>query len=131
MIYLFEYKSLTLTLTVIHFATTKAKAIFVLHFTEILHPEILDATAMLCINNFCMKMYIPTHLDRVAGSLSYDAFDDKEEERAGSYGYGSLSVQLFSPLFILQLGTTPSSDGIASAKHTGKLVLAWVGIVLR
>ena len=40
-----------------HFVTHKAKAVFVLHLTEILNPAIIDQAAQTQITTFRMEMY--------------------------------------------------------------------------
>lgn len=75
-----------------HFATQKAKALFVLHFTEVLHPEILNPTHRQSIEVFNMACHS-------------DSDDDD----------GSQAL----PLYKLKLGLASSSQGIPCAKSAG------------
>ena len=72
-----------------HFVTQKAKAIFVLHFIEVLHPEILNATHRKSIEVFNMACHA-----------------DLEDDNS-------------LPLYKLKLGLASSSQGIPCAKSAG------------
>lgn len=127
-----------LATTIKHFTTSKAKAIFVLHFTEILHPDILDEVAMQSINTFCMETHKPLKNaskgvlgEHREGDNSDNDFNDsdgdeininrdgKELKQNYGYGFGIDEGEEMMPLFRLKLGVAPSSDGIACAKNAG------------
>ena len=46
-----------LAATVRHFTAHGGKALFVLHFTEIVHPSVLDAQTMGRLSCFCMETH--------------------------------------------------------------------------
>ena len=75
-----------------HFVTQKAKAIFVLHFTEVLNPEILSQTHRNSIEVFNMAWHT-------------DSDDNIDNEAL--------------PLYKLRLGLASSSQGIPCAKSAG------------
>lgn len=123
-----------LATTIKHFATSKAKAIFVLHFTEILHPDILDEIAMQSINTFSMETHKP--LKTISNGIRTGGGDDSDNDffdsdsddgnaqpkglkRNYGYGFGADEAEEMMPLFRLKLGVAPSSDGIACAKNAG------------
>lgn len=76
-----------------HFVTNKAKAIFVLHFTEVLQEEILNQTQRQSIEVFNMAFHSDTE--------------------------GSSRDEEMLPLFKLRLGVATSSQGIPCAKAAG------------
>lgn len=127
-----------LATTIKHFTLSKAKAIFVLHFTEILHPDILNGVAMQSINTFCMETHKPLKNaskralgEHGEGDNSDNDFNDsdgdeinidrdgKELKQSYGYGFGIDEGDEMMPLFRLKLGVAPSSDGIACAKNAG------------
>jgi DNA mismatch repair protein MSH5 len=127
-----------LATTIKHFTTSKAKAIFVLHFTEILHPDILDGVSMQSINTFSMETHKPLKTaskgirgeQREEDNSDNDFNDSNEDEgdikrdgkalkRNDGYGFGTEEGEEIMPLFRLKLGAAPSSDGIACAKNAG------------
>jgi DNA mismatch repair protein MSH5 len=127
-----------LATTIKHFTTSKAKAIFVLHFTEILHPDILDGVSMQSINTFSMETHKPLKTtskgirgDQREEDNSDNDFNDSDGDdgdikrdgkalkRNDGYGFGTEEGEEMMPLFRLKLGVAPSSDGIACAKNAG------------
>jgi DNA mismatch repair protein MSH5 len=46
-----------LAATVRNFTVNGGKALFVLHFTEIVHPSVLDAPTMARVSCFCMETF--------------------------------------------------------------------------
>ena len=81
-----------------HFIFNKAKVLFVVHFTEVLHKDIIDCTLHKdAIQSFQMEML----KDR---DLQID--DDFNELEA-------------TPMFKLGLGIAPSSEGLLCAKAAG------------
>jgi DNA mismatch repair protein MSH5 len=127
-----------LATTIKHFTTSKAKAIFILHFTEILHPDILDEIAMQSINTFSMETHKPLktaskqtravqgdgeNSDNDFNSSDGDGGDISREGKAlkqnCGYGCGSDEGEEVMPLFRLKLGVAPSSDGMACARNAG------------
>lgn len=115
-----------LATTIKHFTKSKAKAIFVLHFTEILHPEILDATAMQSILTFCMETHRPVRTASGSnGYISDHDFNDGTEQGEGVGGSDwreeEAERESTMPLFRLKLGVAPSSDGIACARTAGEI----------
>lgn len=113
--------------TVRHFVISKAKVIFVLHFTEILHPAILDAAVMECVNTFSMETHKPTRQSVGEGLSSDDDasdrdFGDNSEQNNSSKRsnrYSNNDEEEPMPLFRLKLGVAPSSDGIICARNAG------------
>ena len=116
-----------LATTIKHFTKSKAKAIFVLHFTEILHPEILDATAMQSILTFCMETHRPARTASDSnGYISDQDFNEGTERGEGAasgsdWREGEGEGESTMPLFRLKLGVAPSSDGIACARTAGEI----------
>jgi DNA mismatch repair protein MSH5 len=112
-----------LATTIKHFVENKAKAIFVLHFTEILHPDILNPSAMCSINTFRMQTH--ESIKALNRDENEDDFEDYNQDCNNSYGYGygnstgGRSKEETLPLYLLQLGVAPSSNGISCARNAG------------
>lgn len=110
-----------------HFAEKKAKSVFVLHFTEALHPDVLSPAATACVSTFRMDTYT-----RPIEDFEVDALNSREEvlaqrgqsgsitggrvSTADSTGYGAYDP---TPLFKLRVGVSPSSEGIPCARNAG------------
>lgn len=117
-----------LATTVRHFAISKAKVIFVLHFTEILHPAILGPAVMECVNTFRMETHKPIRQSIDEGQSSdEDAGDEDFGDNLDhcslsrrSNGFSNNDQEEPMPLFRLKLGVAPSSDGIICARNAGK-----------
>lgn len=114
-----------------HFAEKKAKAVFVLHFTEALHPSVLTPAATACVSTFRMDTY-----SRPIEDFEIDELNTREEvlaQRGQSDGRGVTngtgtgpdgSLTGFgaydpTPLFKLKVGVSPSSEGIPCARMAG------------
>lgn len=82
----------------------KAKCLFALHFTEIIHQEIMDSNSMRSINCFRME----TFREEIKHSKVDDNEDDDEID----------NIQLV-PLYKLKFGLENSSEGIACAERMG------------
>jgi DNA mismatch repair ATPase MutS len=79
-----------------HYVEKPAKALFVLHFTEVLHPEIINEEQRRKI----MVLHMDSHRN-----VDTDEFNDDNAE--------------MRPLYKLRLGVAPSSQGIACARSAG------------
>jgi DNA mismatch repair ATPase MutS len=79
----------------------KGKALFVLHFTEIVHADILNPQDMECLKCYTMETFLAT-----SSKDKSDSDDDNDEEEV-------------TPLFKLKLGVATSSEGIPCAKKAG------------
>ena len=86
-----------LAATVKHFVRRRGKAFFVLHFTEIIHSDILTKSDMDSLKCYTMETFLAT-----SSANHSDSDDELEEER--------------TPLFKLKLGVATSSEGIPCAK---------------
>jgi DNA mismatch repair protein MSH5 len=81
-----------------HFISNKAKVLFVVHFTEVLHKDIIDCTLYKdSIQSFQMEMLI-----------------DKDMETNNDFR--ELEA---TPMYKLGLGIAPSSEGLLCAKAAG------------
>lgn len=117
--------------TVRHFAVSKAKVIFVLHFTEILHPAILGAAVMECVNTFSMETHKQTRQPVGEGLSSDDDASDRDfgdnsdhhNSSKWSNRYSNNDEEEPMPLFRLKLGVAPSSDGIVCARNAGRRLI--------
>eukprot|EP01041_Mallomonas_annulata_P003970 gene3971-7912_t len=89
-----------LAATVKHFATHPAKVIFVLHFTEILHENVLPTEVKTSMMTFRMETH--TSDDNGDGTGLLDEEDGDP-----------------TPLFVLKVGVAPSSGGIPCARLAG------------
>lgn len=136
-----------LATTIKHFTRSKAKAIFVLHFTEILHPEILDGVTMQSINTFSMETHesLKSASKGIRGNVgegndSDNDFNDSDGNDRDTdpdgkglkqnygYGFGTDEGEEMMPLFRLKLGIAPSSDGIACARNAGASHLSYCSV---
>lgn len=99
-----------------HFITHKAKAVFVLHLTEILNPAIIESQTQ--ITTFRMEMYAAD--PRVSGGAErqVDALNTAEELRR-EYEEAH-AMQLLLPLYKLKVGVSKSSEGIPCAASAGE-----------
>lgn len=79
------------------FVQQKAKVFFVVHFTEVLHKDIIDCTLENSITPFRMEMLTEKN----------------------SQGSNDLAEVDATPLFALKLGVAPSSEGLACARAAG------------
>ena len=78
-----------------HFIHNKSKVFFVVHFTEVLHKEIIDCTVEQSIRSYRMEMLKDTQ------------------------GTNDLSEVEATPLYKLNVGIAPSSEGIQCARAAG------------
>lgn len=95
-----------LATTIRHLAKNKTKAIFVLHFTEVLHPDIMPQNILGSITVFQMETFKPPDTDNQACLLN--SHEDLEAENLDP-----------TPLYKLKIGVSKSSEGIACARNAG------------
>jgi DNA mismatch repair protein MSH5 len=97
-----------LATTIKHFVNKPSKSLFVLHFTEVMHEDILSTTIKSKLNTFKMETYThPINKEDIDGLNSLEDLQKEERE------YES------TPLFKLKLGTAESSEGIPCARTAG------------
>jgi DNA mismatch repair protein MSH5 len=103
--------------TIQHFAEeqTKARIVFVLHFTEVFSPGILSQQTLDKLMCFKMQIY---YCEAGAESDAIDQADqvpDEQQKQIDKYGEDCINV----PLFNLVLGISPTSEGFACATSAG------------
>lgn len=96
-----------LAATIKHFMRKKAKVFCVLHFTEVFAENILNMNSpeSACITAFMMKTYDPKD----------DGGNGHEDEKGGATDVYAASL----PLYTLDIGISPSSEGIPCAMTAG------------
>jgi DNA mismatch repair protein MSH5 len=90
---------------ILHFATLKCKAFFILHFTEIFDPQIINLKQWANIQVFKMEVY--------------EAKDSQRGISAGEDKNLSLSDDYAVPLFKLHVGISKSSGALNCARVAG------------
>lgn len=102
-----------LAVTIKALIAKKAKALFALHFTEILGNGILLESEMKFVSSFRMDFL------HTKSSNERNLFQSCLEEQTSSLIEEIDQVVTVTPLFKLKLGVSASSEGIACARNSG------------